>query len=49
MNEFGYGIKKEDENDTIRRAQAIGTVIHNNAEALSNGVENIIEGKQGIS
>lgn len=47
MNEFGYGIKKEDENDRIIRAQKIGTTIHANAESISNGVETIVEANTG--
>ena len=48
MAEAGYGIKKEDENPTIQRGQKIGTVIHKNAEAISNNVKDIVAVESGF-
>lgn len=43
MYQAGYGISKEEENDNIRRGQRLGTLIHKNAEAISNNVKDMVQ------
>jgi hypothetical protein len=49
MGKYNYGINKEDENPTILRGAALGTVIHDNAENIAKGGESIIESGTGFT
>ncbi len=43
MNRAGYGIKPGEETPAVIEGQRLGTTIHKNAEAISNGVQEIVK------
>ena len=47
MNKAGYGIKPGEETAAVLEGQKLGTVIHKNAEAISNNVSEIIQTDSG--